>query len=116
MADEEEYIAPVSQPHQHKVLIYNANAQVGHRLVEYFRNDHEIEVNPNLIIGTIAPNEKYANDLGLTLAIDVPPPHPARPPAAPQRSHPPERHHPLPTLAQQLPRAGIPAQMYIPCK
>lgn len=69
----EEYIPPVSQPHQHKVLIYNASGQLGHRLVEYFRNDHEIEVNPNVIIGTVAPQEKYANDLGLTIAIDVDP-------------------------------------------
>lgn len=67
----EEYTPPVSQPHQHTVLIYNASGQLGHRLVEYFRNDHEIEVNPNVIIGTVVPHEKYANDLGLTIAIDV---------------------------------------------
>lgn len=70
----EDYIPPVSQPHQHRVLIYNASGQLGHRLVEYFRNDHEIEVNPNVIIGTVVPHEKYANDLGLTIAIDVFPP------------------------------------------
>ncbi len=68
----EDYIPPVSQPHQHKVLIYNASGQLGHRLVEYFRNDHEIEVNPNVILGTLAPQEHFTNDLGLTIAIDVP--------------------------------------------
>jgi hypothetical protein len=53
------------------VLIYNASGQLGHRLIEYFRNDHEIEANPNIILGIIAPSERYSNELGLTITIDV---------------------------------------------
>lgn len=72
MAEEAEpYFPPTEQQHQHRILIYHANGLLGHRLVEYFRNDHIIELNPNLIIGTIDPTQKYANDLGLTLEIDV---------------------------------------------
>ena len=53
------------------MLIFNANGQIGHRLVEYFRNDHLIEVNPNIITGTIVPNEQYSNELGLDQQIEV---------------------------------------------
>ena len=56
MTDSAEYYPPTSQEYQSRVLIFNANGQVGHRLVEYFRNDHLIEVNPNIITGTIVPN------------------------------------------------------------
>jgi hypothetical protein len=39
--------------------------------VEYFRNDHIIELNPNIIMGTIKIDEKYANPLGIDVEIDV---------------------------------------------
>jgi hypothetical protein len=65
------YYPPVAQPYQHRVLVYEANGLIGHRLVEQFRNDHLIEVNPNLIFGTITPHQKYANELGIDIVIDV---------------------------------------------
>ena len=53
--NEEDYYPPSKQEHQHRILIYEANKQVGHRLLERFRNDHIIEVNPNYMQGTIDP-------------------------------------------------------------
>lgn len=70
--DAEPYYPPTSQEHQYRILIYHANGLLGHRLVEYFRNDHVIELNPNVIMGTIDPTQMYANELGLSLEIDVP--------------------------------------------
>ena len=72
MQEEEiKYYPPVTQPYQHRILIYEANGLIGHRLVEYFRNDHVIEVNPNIIAGTVKADLPTQNDLELDLTIDV---------------------------------------------
>lgn len=39
--------------------------------MELFRNDDEIEVNPNIIISTVDPNSKYHGELGVNKAIEV---------------------------------------------
>jgi hypothetical protein len=39
--------------------------------VEAFRNDHAIEVNPNIITGTIDSSLKYANQTGINSIINV---------------------------------------------
>lgn len=57
----ENYYPPISQPYQHRILVYEANGLIGHRLIEQFRNDHIIEVNPNLILGTLRGDQKYSN-------------------------------------------------------
>jgi hypothetical protein len=71
MADLNDYYPPTSQPYQHRILVFEANSLIGHRLIEYFRNDHLIEVNPNVILGTIDSTLKYSNELGLDIVIEV---------------------------------------------
>ena len=71
MAEEEpyEYYPPTAQEYQYSILIYEANGQIGHRLVETFRNDHIIEVNPNIILGTIDGSQSWGNELGINHEI-----------------------------------------------
>ena len=69
MTEEEQYYPPTQQPYQHKILIYEANGLVGHRLLEYFRNDHLIETNPNIMMGTLSPHVKHSNPLDLDFTI-----------------------------------------------
>lgn len=72
MTEEELYYPPTQQPQQHKILIYEANGLIGHRLLEYFRNDHLIETNPNVMMGTLSPRTRHSNALDLDLVIQVP--------------------------------------------
>jgi hypothetical protein len=74
MTEEEQYYPPTQQPQQHKILIYEANGLIGHRLLEYFRNDHLIETNPNVRMGTLSPRTRHSNALDLDLVIQVPKP------------------------------------------
>ena len=66
-----EYYEPTTQDYQFKIFINNCNGYIGSQLVEAFRNDHEIEVNPNLIIGTIDPNVVYQGETEVSSTIDV---------------------------------------------
>ena len=54
-----EYFPPTTQQYQYKIFINECNGYIGSQLVELFRNDDEIEVNPNCIIATADPNTKY---------------------------------------------------------
>lgn len=66
-----EYFPPTTQQYQYKIFINECNGYIGSQLVELFRNDDEIEVNPNCIIATADPNTKYQGELGVDRVIDV---------------------------------------------
>ena len=65
------YYPPTSQEHQYKILINECNGYIGSQLAETFRNDDEIEMNPNIIIGTTDQKMKYQGELGVNHVIDV---------------------------------------------
>jgi hypothetical protein len=44
---------PTSQPYQYRIFVNNCNDYIGSQVVETLRNDHLIEVNPNIIVGSL---------------------------------------------------------------
>jgi hypothetical protein len=44
---------PSQQPYQYRIFINNCNDYIGSNITETLRNDHLIEVNPNIIIGSL---------------------------------------------------------------
>lgn len=53
MTEEMELTDPSQQPYQYRIFVNNCNGLIGSQVVETLRNDHLIEVNPNIIVGTV---------------------------------------------------------------
>jgi hypothetical protein len=58
--DDIELTDPSTQPYQYKIFVNNCNDYIGSQIVETLRNDHLIEVNPNIIVGSVNPTDRSA--------------------------------------------------------
>jgi hypothetical protein len=61
---------PSQQSHQYRIFINNCNDYIGNIVTETLRNDHIIEVNPNIIIGSINSRDQSQPPTDVQL-IDV---------------------------------------------